>query len=302
MQEYVITKQDFAKWCSIPVDELASIPGKKMDIHIHDEKKDVFLEAADMMADEVIANNLAGKPTRWVLATGPNEQFDRFIERVNTERISLKNVYVFTMDAPLDWEGRLYPETNFRFNVKRKMEKWFYEPVDEELRVPEDHRFYPDPFDPDRIDNKIDELGGIDTVFGGVGCKGLVAACEDPRGRCFRITVDEYAKSKTRVVWSNDDTTVAYAERSFGGCYDALPPMMVTIGMKSMLQAKRAVFMITTGSWKQTVIRVCLFSEPTVEYPVTLFPAYVPECIICCDRKTADHTISHNPYQKDLFW
>ena len=51
MQEYVITKQDFAKWCSIPVDELASIPGKKMDIHIHDEKKDVFLEAADMMAD-----------------------------------------------------------------------------------------------------------------------------------------------------------------------------------------------------------------------------------------------------------
>lgn len=61
MQEYVITKQDFAKWCSIPVDELENMPGKKMDIHIHDEKKDSFLEAADMMATKVIVTNPAGQ-------------------------------------------------------------------------------------------------------------------------------------------------------------------------------------------------------------------------------------------------
>lgn len=39
MTEYVISKKDFAKWCAIPVDELAEMPGKKMDIHIHDEKR-----------------------------------------------------------------------------------------------------------------------------------------------------------------------------------------------------------------------------------------------------------------------
>ena len=50
--------------------------------------------------------------------------------------------------------------------------------------------------------------------------------------------------------------------------------------------------MVTTGAWKQTVVRVALFSEPTTEYPVTLFPRYVPECVLYCDRGTADHVIS----------
>ena len=59
-----------------------------------------------------------------------------------------------------------------------------------------------------------------------------------------------------------------------------------------MLTAKRAIFIVMTGSWKETVVRVAMFSEPTVEYPVTLFPKYVPQCIMCCDRKTADHVIS----------
>ena len=59
-----------------------------------------------------------------------------------------------------------------------------------------------------------------------------------------------------------------------------------------MLTAKKAIFIVMTGSWKETVVRVAMFSEPTVEYPVTLFPKYVPECIMVCDRKTADHVIS----------
>ena len=49
-------------------------------------------------------------------------------------------------------------------------------------------------------------------------------------------------------------------------------------------EAQRAVFVVTTGAWKQTVVRVALFSEPTTEYPVTLFPRYVPECVLYCDR------------------
>ena len=32
MEEYVISKQDLRKWCSIPVDELATHPERKMDL------------------------------------------------------------------------------------------------------------------------------------------------------------------------------------------------------------------------------------------------------------------------------
>ena len=214
------------------------------------------------------------------------------IRRVNEERISLKNLYVFHVDQWLDWEYRLLPVTNLRFSMRGKMTQSFYGRIDPELNVPEDQRFFPDPADPDLIDNKIEELGGVDTILGGVGCKGLVGWNERPISNVHHITLEQYAKSKTRAVHITDETIIAYAEREFGGCYEALPPNGITIGMKSMLTAKRAIFIVMTGSWKETVVRVAMFSEPTVEYPVTLFPAYVPECIMCCDRKTADHVVS----------
>lgn len=56
-----------------------------------------------MMANEVIANNAAERPTKWVLPCGPMVQYKYFIERVNKERISLKNLFVFHMDEFLGW-------------------------------------------------------------------------------------------------------------------------------------------------------------------------------------------------------
>ena len=72
-----------------------------------------------------------------------------------------------------------------------------------------------------------------------------------------------------------------------------MPPRAVTLGFKTMLNAKRAILMIATGSWKQTVVRVALFSEPTLEYPVTLLAKYIPEVTLICDENTADHPMSH---------
>lgn len=44
---------------------------------------------------------------------------------------------------------------------------------------------------------------------------------------------------------------------------------------------------------EKTVLRVAMFSEPTLEYPVTLFPKYVPDITLLCDEFTADHPLSH---------
>jgi len=129
--------------------------------------------------------------------------------------------------------------------------------------------------------------------LGGVGAKGLIAFCEAPRLYTHRISIEEFARSKTRIVNLTDDTIVALSHRTFGACYDRVPPRSVTLGFKAMLSAKRAVLMVTTGAWKQTVVRVALFSEPTLEYPVTLMAKYIPEVTLICDRNTADHPMSH---------
>ena len=66
--------------------------------------------------------------------------------------------------------------------------------------MPENQRIWTRINDLDYPDNLCQELGGIDTLWAGVGCKGLVAFCEPPRRYSCRLSIEEYANSKTRVV------------------------------------------------------------------------------------------------------
>ena len=293
MSDYQISREELFRWCSIPWQELADQPDLKVDLRIRPDRDSMMVEIGNMMADEVIANNAAGRPTKWVLPAGPCDEYDTFIARVNKERISLKNMWVFHMDEFLDWEGRPYPVGDTYESLEGTMLACFYGRIDDELNVPEEQRIWPRINDIDRADELCDELGGVDTVWAGIGAKGLVAFCEAPRSYGYRVSVEEYARCKTRIVDINDDTIVALSHRTFGACYDRVPPRSITIGFHIMLSAKKFVYMIGTGDWKQTVVRVACFSEPTTEYPVTLVPAYVPEVIMYTTEHTSDHPMSH---------
>ena len=302
MQEYRITTEELVKWCQIPVEELASHPDSKLELCLYDNKKDTFEAIGNDMADEVAANNATMKPTKWVLCSGPNEQYNTFLRRVHEERISLRNVWIFQMDEALDWQGRHNPVLPIPGSCEGRMNKIFFDKIDSKLTIPAEQRFFCHTDKMDLIDETIDSMGGLDTVYAGVGYKGLVGNNETPLNPYQRITLEEYANSKTRIVAVNPDTIIAYSERSYGGMYDMCNPMMVTLGFKSLLNTKRAVYMMTTGSWKNTVLRVAMFSEPTLEYPVTLFPAYAPKVVCYADKSTADHPLAHdnrnivNPY------
>lgn len=292
MQIYRIKKEDLYDWCSIPMDQLESHPDSKVELIIKESRKKTMELAGNMMADEVIKNNAEGKITKWVLGSGPEDQFSTFINRVNTERISLHNLYVFHMDYGLDWNSRVFPISNTYDSPEGRMNVRFYGKIDSDLNVPPGQRIWPRLANLDYVDDKIEEMGGLDTVWAGVGYKGLVSMCESPHSPYLRITEEDYRNMKTKVAQINTDTIVASSQRVFGGCYDKISHQLVTIGFKSMLNTKRAVMMIPTGEWKQTVLRVLMFSDATIEYPVTLFPKYVPKVIVLTDKNTASHVMS----------
>lgn len=287
-----LTTAEIMEWCSIPWRELGSRE-LKTKLEVYPEKYDMFVAIGNMMADEVIAHNETGLPTKWVLPAGPTDEYDVFCRRVNEERIDCTNLWVFHMDEFLDWQGRPYPVADTYESLEGTMLACFYDRIDPELRPPEDHRIWPRINDLDAADIKCDELGGIDTVWAGIGATGLVAFNEAPRSFCQHITVEEYAASKTRIGVLNDDTMVALAERSFGGCLDRVPPMYLTIGFHIICSAKRAVYMVATGDWKKTVCRILLLSEPTVEYPVTILPKYISDVTLMTNEYTIDHPLSH---------
>ena len=57
MNEYVISREELRKWCSVPVEELANHPDRKMELMMGDDKKALLEQIGNMITDEVIANN-----------------------------------------------------------------------------------------------------------------------------------------------------------------------------------------------------------------------------------------------------
>ena len=56
--------------------------------------------------------------------------------------------------------------------------------------------------------------------------------------------------------------------------------------MRQLLGAKRIRLYTETGSWKQTILQILLFSEPTVDYPVTLVHGH-PDVEVIVDAASA---------------
>lgn len=280
-----IFPDDLFSWCRIPIDQLENHPQAKVRIKILEKPDDVHRHMARMMVDEVIQNNSAGRPTRWILPCGPTGQYRHFIETVNLKKINLRNVHVFHMDDCLDWQGRPLP-LGHPFSYEGWMRRNFYAPINPELAVPENQRHFPSVYAIDKISLAIEEAGGVDTTYGGVGYRGHIAYNEPPRSPWYTITLEEFRNSKTRILNLNDDTLIAVSQRAVGGCSHLVPPMAITLGMKDLLSAQRIRIFIDTGAWKQTVVRVLLFGPVTLEYPVTFIQEH-PDTMVIADRLSA---------------
>jgi glucosamine-6-phosphate deaminase len=221
---------------------------------------------ARSMVDVITENNRAGRITTLILPVGPTAQYPIAAEISNRERVSWKNVWTFNMDEYLDWEGRPIPEDH-PMSFHGAMKRDLFDRLDEELGIPEAQRWFPDPFDPDAIDDKIDELTGgegVDICFGGVGEHGHVAFNEAPDllAHYAHLTPDEFKNSRTRVLSLSPETAV----RAFRSpLYTLCPPGAVTLGMKVILGAKR-IELATRG----TLLRIAAMHPPTMDFPVTL--------------------------------
>jgi glucosamine-6-phosphate deaminase len=284
MTSNIDTKKMY-EFCKIPVDQIEGHPELKVKIKIYETKDDVYQWVAQDMLEEVIRNNDNGKTTRWILPCGPTKQYPYFVKWVNEKKVNLKHVHVFHMDDHLDWQGRPISLDN-PFSYEGWMRKNFYGLIEDTLNVPEGQRHFPSVFSIEEISHEIEKVGGIDTTYGGIGYRGLIAYNEEPRSPWYSVSIDEYKESKTRIVHLNDDTLIALSQRATGGCSHIIPPKAITLGMKDILSSRRIRFISDTGAWKRTVIRYFLFGDPTIEYPVTLTQDH-PDVMVVVDRDTA---------------
>jgi glucosamine-6-phosphate deaminase len=287
-----ILKQNLYEWCKIPAKDLPNHPKLRARFRVVRDSVQMGQLMAQELVEVIESNNRQDLSTRAIIPCGPKCWYAPFTEMVNSRNVSLRKLFVFHMDECLDWQGRPLA-TNHPYNFRTFMETYFYGGIRQDLTVPQEQRFWLLPATVDRVQSAL-AAAPVDITVGGWGQDGHVAYNQARRHPYSPITIEEVANSTIRVQENNYDTIFALAQRTFGGAYQFVPPMSITLGVKECLSARRVRVYSDTGAWKQTALRVALFSEPTPEYPMTLLQRH-PDAVITATEETASHPVAENP-------
>lgn len=286
------TRGQLVQWCTIPHRELERHPARRMPFRLVRDSAEMGRLMARELVDAVTAASARGRRFRVIVPCGPGCWYKPFTDLVNHEHVSLEHLVVFHMDECLDWQGRELPRGH-PYSFRGFMERHFYGPVAPELAVPEASRHWPRADNVEALARAVAEQP-IDLTYGGWGQDGHVAYNQARRQPYSAVTLEELRGSTVRVQENNWDTVIALAQRSFGGAYQLVPPMSVTLGLKECLSARRVRLFSDTGAWKQTALRVALFAEPTPEYPITLLQEH-PDALVTATVDTARHPVEEHP-------
>jgi len=288
----MIRPKQLYEWCRIPYDQLESHPARKVPFRLVKDSAAMGELMARELIQEIREAGARGQDFRAIIPCGPSCWYRPFTSLVNREKVSLKRFVVFHMDECLDWQGRELPRAH-PYSFRGFMEREFYGPVDPALAVPEANRWWPRADNMEAIAEEV-AAAPIQLTYGGWGQDGHIAYNQARRQPYSLLTLEQVASSTVRVQENNWDTVLALAQRTLGTAWQFVPPLSVTLGVKECLSAKAVRLFSDTGAWKQTALRVALFSEPDPEWPITLLSRH-PDALLTATVDTATHPISLHP-------
>jgi glucosamine-6-phosphate deaminase len=287
-----MNKNDLYSWCSVLVEDLQTHPDRTTPLRLCADSAAMGELMARELVDGISVAAREGRRYRAIIPCGPGGWYEPFARLVNDESVNLHHVEVFHMDECLDWEGRVLPRSH-PYSFRGFMERHFYDAIRPELSIREENRHWLEPETMAQVEEAI-ASAPIDIAYGGWGQDGHVAYNQARRNPYSQVSVDEVRRSTIRIQDNNSDTIIALGQRVLGSGYQFVPPMSVTLGMSQILAAQKIRLFSDTGSWKQTALRVGLFSPQDAEYPITLLQEH-PDALLTATLETADHPISRHP-------
>jgi len=215
--------------------------------------------AADLLAEIVRARD-EGRRFVAILPVGPVPQFRILAGVINRLRLSCRHVVTFNMDEYADETGRTAPPT-WEGSFQRAMGENFFGLIDEALRPrPENVNF---PTDRNIADyhKLMEDAGGVDCCYGGIGWCGHIAFWESHLGLEFAGDLPAFKRAHGRIVELHPMTIMQNALHSFGGDWSWVPPRAATIGPREILMARRRSFWLDGAlgggvSWQRFIARL----------------------------------------------
>jgi glucosamine-6-phosphate deaminase len=151
---------------------------------------------------------------------------------INELRIPMHHVHTFNMDEYADENGNTAP-AEWAGSFQRAMFESFFDLIDEDLRPPIEQIHFPTADAIGHYFDTMQEVGGVDVCYGGIGWCGHIAFWESSLGHEFGDDLDAYKNARARLVTLTPMTIMQNALHSFSGDWSWVPPKANTIGPKA---------------------------------------------------------------------
>lgn len=256
---------------AIKKEDICKHPNPDFKIRIIEDRYQFYFEFALDIVTRIKQALEEGRKLVVIFPVGPVPQYPIAARLINEMRIPCKHLISFNMDeyadqdgntAPPDWPGSFY----------RTMMEQFFMRIDEELRPPLENIHFPSKENIEYYGKMIEDLGGADICYGGIGWCGHIAFWEAHLGFEFGDDIEAFKKAGPRLVELHPMTIMQNALHSFSGDWSLVPPKAYTIGPKQVVTAKYRSFWLDGYlcggvSWQRFIARLVAHGPVTPLVP-----------------------------------
>ena len=251
------------EYLAVPAEQLGG--GTPVEVEIVEGMDGVANHMAQAMLEVIIRAQDEGRAATLIVPVGPVDQFPVLAELINQRRLDCRDVVMINMDEYLtdhdEWVDKAHP-LSFRGYMDRK----FYDLINPDLTPREENRVFPHPGRCDEIIGLIDDRGGLDACFGGIGINGHMAFNEPPEAD-ETVSDETFAALPTRALNLTRETRTINSV-TVGGEIAIIPRRAVTVGMAEILAAKKLRF-YCNRPWQRAVVRRVLHGPITAACPAS---------------------------------
>ncbi|MCK5248484.1 MAG: hypothetical protein KAJ98_00875 [Spirochaetaceae bacterium] len=235
----------------------AADPSLPMALRIAENDTTLYWLMALEMYREVSTDLDNGRQSVFIVPVGPIYQYRILITLIDQLPIDLSGLHLFFMDEYLDVNDALI-DSGHPLSFRGFVDMELADLLTGRHGFRREQVHFPDPADPEAYDGAIADLGGATVCFAGVGINGHLAFNEAPCG----------PESLSRIVNLTPETITTNAHTALGGAWEMIPRRAVTVGMKSILAARRLSLWMNRP-WQRAVARKLLFGPICPDFPAS---------------------------------
>jgi len=242
-----------------------------------------IIESAEQFAFSYILDIVAGIKSSLeagrrhvIILPAPNPMYALAAQMINQLGISCRHVHTFNMDEYANEDGRTAPRS-WRGGFQYWMWHDLFGRIRPELAIPEEQIHFPDSDNVGDYSTMLEDLGGADICYGGIGWAGHVAFFEPHLAAEFGEDMDAFLEAGARIVDLHPITVAQnslFCDCGCAGDWSNCPPKAATIGPRD-LAGSRLVhfwdgFAYGDVSWQRFISRLAAHGPVTPRVPASM--------------------------------